>query len=446
MKYTFYIMLALLISCDFPESFSDNDDPRWSKQVIDAEGDVGYFSSIAPSNSALPAIAYYDDESAALKFFDGTSSRFITGANGSAANADDYLAAGFWPSIDVTASGDTWISFHDFDFTYQADIQNLIGIEDEAELEQQVIEIFTVFSVGNNLSLYSTELNQILYLDWLGGQYTSLRIGPDNIARLGYCTYLPPDCRTQQDIQNGCFDDLSTEEGQAQLLTPKCNPLVMRINTNTFTTVGDSAYLLAGEDLDAGVSLDIDYIDASVWVATFIDLINFHLYFSISTNGGETWTTDILSSEEERVGEFTSLAIDRNTNPPAISILYYSATERNLSMYQTLDLASTWAKSVVFDLRGEDVGQFPSPYYDADGHLHIAHYFGSRPRSLRYTLWQDGSATIQSQIDGTTSGSVGRYPSLMQQGGSLFVSYYDRINNQLMLASSPIIDLVSSSP
>ncbi len=120
-----------LAICDASESANESCDQTsdWSTLTVDAEGDVGLWTSIALDTSGNPMISYYDSANQDLKFAICDLSK---SANGNCSQTGDWSAetvdvagdVGRFTSIAVDTNGAPTISYHDLT---NADLKVAVG-------------------------------------------------------------------------------------------------------------------------------------------------------------------------------------------------------------------------------------------------------------------------------------------------------------------------------
>ncbi|MEW6069585.1 MAG: fibronectin type III domain-containing protein [Candidatus Thermoplasmatota archaeon] len=137
---------------------------------------------------------------------------------------------------------------------------------------------------------------------------------------------------------------------------------------------------------------------------------------------GSAWAIETIDSEG-RVGDLSDIVIDTNNYP---HISYYDWTNKNLKYAKWT--GSDWAIETVDS--GEDVGYGTSIAVDSNNYPHIAYYdYGNG--DLKYARW-NGSAWNIKVVDGEAYGEVcGAFPSIaLGPNDHPHISYYQQSSPQ----------------
>lgn len=220
------------------------------------------------------------------------------------------------------------------------------------------------------------------------GQYASLAIGADGLARISYYD------KTSGDLK------LATQiEGKEWRLE-----------------VVDGAGNVGG-----WTSLVLEGNDPRI---AYYDFDNGDLMFASKT-GAAAWHVVKVDGSDTDSGKFASLATDGNGG---LGIAYYDATNGDLR-YVTGTAAGFGIPEIV-DGAG-DTGQWPSLAYDAGTAL-IA-YQDFTNQDLRFARRDGGSSWVLSTVD--AGDWVGADTSIAVADGAVTIAYMDGLNNDLLAAS-----------
>jgi subtilisin-like proprotein convertase family protein len=148
-------------------------------------------------------------------------------------------------------------------------------------------------------------------------------------------------------------------------------------------------------------------------------------------------TVDANREDVQRVGEYSSIALDASGNP-RIAYYYYVDGNHGVLRYAYYDGQAWHVENVDGNSPGsvnDDVGRYTSIKIDAQGNPHIS-YYDVTNGDLMYAVWRSGTWQITT-VDGTTGSTdnVGQFTSLALYNGLPRIAYYDVANGDLKYAS-----------
>ncbi len=257
--------------------------------------------------------------------------------------------------------------------------------------------------------------------DW--GQWLSMDVTPDDVPAVAYYD------RTQGAI-GYAVADLSTDPVSWQ-----------REEVDGYT---DESGLDVG-DRGTYASMEIA-ADGTVWIA-YKDVLLDTLRVAWRDAATGTWDStaaDGGGSPSGTGGSFASLALDATSHPVMV---HYDTINQDLRLVR-YD-GSSFDKSVIdqgedgVDVNGEtveaDVGQFAKIIIQ-DGVEYIA-YYDAVNGNLKLAWGVGGDYTIEVVDDGGGSklaedgGDVGQWPDVVVQDGTLWITYHDVANQDLLMAT-----------
>jgi hypothetical protein len=329
------------------------DNPAWSIETVDSEGDVGRFSSIALDSTGNPHISYYDQTNYDLKYAKWT------GTEWSIETVDSEGDVGSHSSIALDSAGNPHISY--FDYTNEnLKYAKWTGTEwsiETVDSEKTVgwCTSIAVDSAGNPHISYFDHTNvDLKYAKWTGTEWAIQTVDPEVV---------------------GWFTSIAVDSAG--------NPHISYLDY----TNGDLKYAKW-----TGIEWAIQTVDPEVgsWYTSYTSIAvdsagNPHISYLDYTNGdlkyakwtGIEWTIQTVDSEGD-VGWFTSIAVDSAGNP---HISYFDYTNDDLKYAKWT--GTEWAIQTV-DLEG-DVGRYTSIAVDSTGNPHISYIDGSN-YDLKYAF------------------------------------------------------------
>lgn len=436
---------------------------------IEANHDVGSFSSIALDTSERPHISYYDFSGDRLKYAYRDKNKVW---HKQAVDSADSIT-GWWTSIAIDADDRIHISYYNVskgDLRYARNSGGgwTIKTLDGTGTNQQA-GLFTSIAIDNlgrpgiayvNKTfgglrfIYSPKETNWNNPVWVSqpmrdvGQATSIAIDNSGVP---FVTYLDASsgflkfARTFGsswshrnlivDPASGLYSSIDVYNGRPRVAYyEQKNRDLMFVRSNT-TSDWDVIPVDETNDVGRYVSLALDSVGKphiSSYDATDRSLV--HAEYDIDGTGWYTQTVDNYN-DDRIVGWYTSIAVDANKSS---FISYYDAEEGSLRLAIQTGI-NGWAK-VPIDYIGKlgqtGVGAYSSIAIDGSGNPHIA-YYDITNKMLKHAYW-DGSTMDISVID--PSQDTGRYNSLAihSEGGvdTLHVCYYDYTNGNLKYAQS----------
>ena len=174
---------------------------------------------------------------------------------------------------------------------------------------------------------------------------------------------------------------------------------------------------------------------------SYCDVTNENLKFAKSINGGSSFTTTTADSSANDVGQYSS--ISATSTGGNIYFSYYDATTGNLKVAASIDEGSTWSSSIADFVN--DVGKHSSldtVHSGATITIYIS-YYDDTSDNLKFavaTHFVFPTFTF-STVDSTND--MGQYSSilavnatLVDNGETVYISYYDATSGDLKLDSS----------
>ncbi|MBN2546085.1 MAG: exo-alpha-sialidase, partial [Spirochaetes bacterium] len=157
------------------------------------------------------------------------------------------------------------------------------------------------------------------------------------------------------------------------------------------------------------------------------------LKFARSDDGGAAWSWIITVDDTNFVGRYSSIAVD-GTNT---YISYYDITNGNLKFAKSVNEGTTWSAGLqqTIDSAG-DVGKYTSIAVNGDN-IYIS-YFDDTNGNLKFARSTDAGETWPlaniKTVDSSTG--AGQYSSLAVSDATIYISYYENLNDDLKFARS----------
>ncbi|MDH7602533.1 MAG: hypothetical protein QHI38_10355, partial [Armatimonadota bacterium] len=195
--------------------------------------------------------------------------------------------------------------------------------------------------------------------------------------------------------------------------------------------VGTSTWYVRGIYLKPGRNLiTITASDAAGNTLSYYLTVN-------CTNGYSSETVDEDRTDIERVGEYSSIALDASGNPRIAYYKYINDTH-GILRYAYYNGQGWHVEDVDGNSPGsvdDNVGRYTSIKVDSQGNPHIS-YYDVTNGNLMYAVWRSGTWQITT-VDGASSPTddVGQYTSLALYNGLPRIAYYDVAKGDLKYAS-----------
>jgi hypothetical protein len=304
----------------------------WKVEVVDNNGDVGLYSSLAFDKNKNAHISYYDQSKSALKYAVKTEGKWIT-------ETVDSGDVGLYSSLVLDQSGTPWISYYD----------RANGTLKLAHLTGNAWDFTTVDTIASGGNREGENYQTSLVLDLQGFPLIAYHHYDENVPKLARWT------GDRWDIQT--IDSSVSGATQCSLaLDSQGNPGVSYFD-------GSERYLKYAY-LD-GSNWNIKVVDKAYKVGVFSSLVfdsrdNPHISYFDDNNdnlkyafwSGSLWVIQTID-RSGNVGFYPSLALDKNDNP-YIAYYAYLAGDMRVANWD----GKEWQYSFV-DTIGK-VGLYPS--------------------------------------------------------------------------------------
>jgi hypothetical protein len=354
----------------------------WNIAIVDSNGNVGEYCSIAVDGNGNAHIAYFDhlnDEQIGADTVPYGNLKYAGNANGAWETATLDTGAGLTPRIFVDSN--------------------------------------------DQVHIVHTKLDASDLLKFLDLKYTTNSYGSWETVTINTQVVKGDDASIAVDSDGNVHISLRNEEGVGTREEGSDGGLRYVTDvTGQWTWVDVDTSPTAGNDTDIAVdrygAVHISYLDKSGGLR-------------YSTNASGAWEVYTID-DAANVGWNTSIAVDSNggvhisysdpspvLNPPGNGCLKYAT-----------NASGAWTTEIVDD---EDAGFYTGIAADSEDNLHIAYYtWDSTAGSLRYATNASGS-WVKEAVDET--GVVGLFCAIaVDTTGSLHISYYDYTGENLEYA------------
>jgi hypothetical protein len=374
--------------------YATNASGSWVSEIIDSEGDVGGYTSVATDSSGYVYISYYDWENYDLKYATNASGSWVT------ETVDNDVDVGVYNSIAVDSSGKTHISYYDYDngelkYATNASGSWVITMVDNGGGGGDV-------GVFTDIALDSAGKVHISYNDWKNGdlKYATNASGSwlkepvDSSADVGWYTSIAVGTSNSLHISYYDYDN-----GDLKYATGTWGSW----NVESVDNTGD-----VGQDTSIAVessgTVHISYYDGT----------NEDLKYATGTFG--SWGITTLDSTGD-TGWYTSIALD---SADAVHISYYDNTQFDIK--HITDASGSWVAETV-DSAG-DVGLYSSIAIGTADTIHIS-YYDNTNFDLKYANYSADppSFTLDVTTAGAGSGTVTSSPAGIDCGSDCTEDY-----------------------
>ena len=341
--------------------------------IIDSNGDVGKFTSIAIDSNGFKHISYYEFTNGDLKYATDKTGSWV------AISVDTTGTVGYHTSIAIDSNDGVHISYYDYtngDLKYASCSSGCTSASNWDDV--------SVDTTGNV------------------GYHNSIAIDSNDGVHISYYDYTNDDLKYAT-CSSGCTSASNWDD----------------VSVDTTAYVGYYTSIA----IDSNDGIHISYFDSS----------NFDLKYATCSSGctsASNWD-DVSVDTAGNVGAYTSIAIDSNDG---VHISYRDSTNDDLK-YATCSSGCTSASNwddVSVDTAG-NVGAYTSIAIDSNGFKHIS-YRDQTNDDLKYATCSSGctSASNWDDVSVDTTGDVGDYTSIgIDSNDGVHISYFDNTNDDL---------------
>lgn len=375
----------------------------WSTFVVDTEGNVGMYTSVALDASGNPHISYYDKTSGDIKYA-------YIGKNGDNSWANPVIAD---PPIDHVANPNV----NDEGMYTSIAIDHETGRRHISYYNQIKGDLWYAYKDGNN----TWEKEPVDETDTVVGKYSSLALDDDGNPHISYYDETNKNLKYAYRDNNGWHKEtirpFNNDDSAGNNHVGQYTSIAVDSSSNSSSpVVYISYYDIGGTDDWANKNLKCAYRDA---------------------NG--TWWTETVDNTGD-VGMYTSIALDSYGKP---NISYYDASSDKKDLkFARKNVSGNWEIATVImsvpDTNnnripdeeldyGKDVGQYSSLTTDISGNPHISYWNGT-DKCLEYA-YKDIGGWKKERVDPAdlnTTYKVGEYSSIAinKSNNDVHISYY----------------------
>ncbi len=316
----------------------------WNFEVVDSDGDVGSFSSIAVDGNRRPRISYYDRTNGNLKY------AAWTGSSWAIDTVDSDGDVGLSTSIALDGTGNPHISYYDFTnknlkyARWGGGMWNIETVDSDDDVGFYVSMVLDGNGRPHMSYLDHTNVN-LKYARWTGSEWSIETV--DSNGDVGICTSLA--------LDSGDNPHISYYDGNFNLKYARWTGSQWNIETVDYINEGD---------LPRGISLALDSSDNP-----HISYCHTHPLYDLKYARwtGTEWMIETVESDIT-VGDVSSIALDGAGNP--------HITFGHISAIDTLRYArwtGTEWRIIEPDTSGDSVGSDSSMTLDSMGNAYISY-------------------------------------------------------------------------
>jgi len=361
--------------------------------ILDSNGGVGQYTSIAIGSDNFPIISYHEVTGGNLKLVHCTN--IDCSSNNTPVTLDSTGTVGLYTSIAIGSDNFPVISYFD-------------GPSGDLKL---------VHCTNTSCSANDTPI--VLDSTDFVGQYTSIAIGADTFPVISY-----------SDLTN---DDLKL----VHCTSIDCSSNDTPVTLDSTDTVGTHTSIAIGSDNFPVIS----YHDDTNSGLKLVHCLN----TSCLGIEGVGFDTPVTLDSTDFVGFYTSIAIGSD-NFPVIS--YFDATNEDLKLVHCTSIdCSSNDTPVTLDSSTDIVGQYTSITIGSDNFPVISYSEGTNGFLKLVHCTNTSCSANDTPITLDSTGGVGQYTSIaIGSGNFIVISYFDSSNTNLKSAACTIQgDCVSSS-